>query len=252
MDVVVDWLLHCLVSQDQRLIRSWVTMRSQQVHPVRDHAHLQLRTFEDILHLINPLGSWQIWTYSLLSILQIFFASINVAITFMQITPDFACKLPFESNWTVQQTKNIRWSHHDPKIVYVTSAFWIKFVTKRLEIHKLRTYSICFESFLAPWYHMNIGKLQLSVEICGWSLWARCLFCLQGPSLQVLGQRLLRTDVQSSSARPKRQLLFELHRLGVQHNCQHGKHHRYSGTVRIGISPYGIRQVSKASVGKRR
>jgi hypothetical protein len=79
-------------------------MNKAAVHPNRAGPP---SSFEDILALINPLGRWQTRTYFLMGFIMVFFASINLAITFMQITPDYACTLPFDNNWTIEQMKTI-------------------------------------------------------------------------------------------------------------------------------------------------
>uniref|UniRef100_A0A914WZV4 Major facilitator superfamily (MFS) profile domain-containing protein n=1 Tax=Plectus sambesii TaxID=2011161 RepID=A0A914WZV4_9BILA len=74
------------------------------VHPVRSQ---RPTSFEDILVLINPLGRWQAWTYFLLAFHMVFYTCTNLAIIFMQITPDHACCLPISNSWTIDQMKAI-------------------------------------------------------------------------------------------------------------------------------------------------
>ena len=70
----------------------------------------EIPNFEELLHLIKPMGKWQLWAYLWIAVLEFWSAMKNLAVVFFQITPEFKCSLDanLNSSWTFEQMRNIR------------------------------------------------------------------------------------------------------------------------------------------------
>ena len=66
----------------------------------------EVKTFEELLQIINPMGKWQIWIYFWMAFYKMWASQILLIVVFFQITPEFACDIG-NSSWTFEETKKL-------------------------------------------------------------------------------------------------------------------------------------------------
>ncbi len=70
---------------------------------------LEVSNCEELIEWLNPIGRWQLWIFAWIALAQFFYAAINVAAIFFQLTPPHECVPPLQdTGWSAQSIANIR------------------------------------------------------------------------------------------------------------------------------------------------